>query len=208
MLDEFGSRLRRCCAVERENRPGGSPPDHPRLWRKGRWRVFPSLHATNLAKLDDMNAKPIPTGYTSLTPFLVVDGAAAAIEFYTGVFGAVLVEKMLGPDDTVVHAELDFGQGRLQLSDPNPTYHLEAPRRSEWVTHSIAFYCADVDDVVARAEKAGAEVREAIQTFVTGDRFGSIVDPFGQRWAIMTRVEDVDATERERRLADWGAKNL
>ncbi|OBG78472.1 MULTISPECIES: glyoxalase/bleomycin resistance/extradiol dioxygenase family protein [unclassified Mycobacterium] len=155
-----------------------------------------------------MTSNPIPGGYTSLTPFLVVDGAAAAIEFYADVFGAVLVEKMPGPGGTVAHAELDFGHGRLQLSDPNPSYQLKAPTRTDEVTHSITLYCADVDDVLARAQNAGATLREAAQTFVTGDRFGSITDPFGQRWSIMTRVEDIDATERERRLADWGAENL
>ena len=103
---------------------------------------------------------------------------------------------------------MDFGRGRLQLSDPNAAYGLEAPDRSESVTHSIAFYCSDVDNVLARAETAGATVREPAQTFVTGDRFASIVDPFGQRWSIMTRVEDVSAAERERRLAEWGEANL
>jgi len=155
-----------------------------------------------------MKSHPIPEGYTSLTPFLVVDGAAAAIDFYVDAFGAVLVEKMSGPNNTIAHAELDFGRGRLQLSDPNAAYGLEAPDRSESVTHSIAFYCSDVDNVLARAETAGATVREPAQTFVTGDRFASIVDPFGQRWSIMTRVEDVSAAERERRLAEWGEANL
>jgi uncharacterized glyoxalase superfamily protein PhnB len=75
-------------------------------------------------------------------------------------------------------------------------------------THSIVLYCPDADDVVARAEAAGATIREPIQTFVTGDRFASIVDPFGQRWAVMTRVEDVDPAERDRRLAQWAAKEL
>ena len=155
-----------------------------------------------------MSVSPIPEGYTSLTPFLVIDGAAKAIEFYTGVFGATLVERMDGSDGTVAHAELDFGDGRLQLSDPNPQYGLEAPERKASVTHSIVLYCSDADDVVARAEAAGATVREAVQTFVTGDRFGSIVDPFGQRWAVMTRVEDVSAEERDRRLADWAGENV
>jgi PhnB protein len=155
-----------------------------------------------------MNVKPIPEGYTSLTPFLVVDGAAAAIEFYTSVFGATLVEKMDGSNGTVAHAELDFGNGRLQLSDPNPDYKLEAPERKDSVTHSVVLYCADVDDVVARAAKAGATIREDVQTFVTGDRFASIVDPFGQRWAVMTRVENVDAAERDRRLAQWAKENV
>ncbi len=155
-----------------------------------------------------MNVKPIPEGYTSLTPFLVIDGAAGAIEFYTSVFGATLLEKMDGPNGSIAHAELDFGNGRLQLSDPNADYKLEAPERKESVTHSMVLYCADVDDVVARAAKAGATIREDVQTFVTGDRFASIVDPFGQRWAVMTRVENVDAEERDRRLADWAKENL
>jgi uncharacterized glyoxalase superfamily protein PhnB len=155
-----------------------------------------------------MNVNPIPEGYTSLTPFLVVDGAAKAIEFYTSVFGATLIEKMDGSDGSIAHAELDFGNGRLQLSDPNADYKLEAVERKDSVTHSMVLYCADVDAVVASAEKAGATIREPIQTFVTGDRFASILDPFGQRWAVMTRVEEVDAEERDRRLAEWAGENV
>ena len=155
-----------------------------------------------------MTATPIPPGYTSLTPFLVVDGAAAAIDFYTSVFGATVVERMAGSDGTIAHAELDFGMGRLQLSDPNPDYGLEAVERKESVSHSMVLYCADTDAVVARAERAGATLREPATTFVTGDRFASIVDPFGQRWAVLTRVEDVDAEERERRLAEWAESNV
>ena len=75
------------------------------------------------------------------------------------------------------------------------------------MTHSIALYCNDTDGVVARAEKAGATIREPAQTFVTGDRFASILDPFGQRWTVMTRVEDVSADERDRRMAEWAKEN-
>jgi PhnB protein len=154
-----------------------------------------------------MSVKPIPQGYTSLTPFLCIDGAAAAIDFYVSVFGAKLVERMDGDGGTVVHAELDFGNGRLQLSDPQEAYHLAAPKPGAFVTHSIALYCEDTDDVVARAEKAGATIREPAQTFVTGDRFASVLDPFGQRWTVMTRVEDVSAEERDRRMAEWAEDN-
>ena len=87
------------------------------------------------ARVADMSENPIPEGYTSLTPFLVIDGAAGAIEFYTSVFGATLIEKMEASDDLIAHAELDFGDGRLQLSDPNPDYKLEAPERKDSVTH-------------------------------------------------------------------------
>lgn len=155
-----------------------------------------------------MSVQPIPQGYTSLTPFLVIDGAAAAIDFYVEVFGAQVIEKMDASDGTVAHAELDFGTGRLQLSDPNADYELVAPPTSGPVTHSVVLYCADVDTVVDRAERAGATIREATQTFVTGDRFASIIDPFGQRWAVMTRVEEVDAAERDRRLSEWAAANV
>ena len=155
-----------------------------------------------------MSVEPIPQGYTSLTPFLVVDGAAAAIDFYVSVFGARVLEKMDGSNGTVAHAELEFPHGRLQLSDPNPDYGLAAVERTDSVTHSIVLYCADADAVVEKAQAAGATVREPIQTFVTGDRFASIVDPFGQRWAVMTRVEEVDAAERDRRLAAWAEQNV
>lgn len=155
-----------------------------------------------------MSVQPIPEGYTSLTPFLCVDGAAAAIDFYTAVFGAEVIERMDGPDGTVAHAELDFGNGRLQLGDPAEAYQISAPDPKAPATHSIALYCADVDAVVAKAEQAGATIREPAQTFVTGDRFASILDPFGQRWTVMTRVEDVSAGERERRVAEWAKESV
>ena len=154
-----------------------------------------------------MSVNPIPEGYSSLTPFLCIDGAAEAIDFYVAVFGAKLVERMDGEGGIVMHAELDFGNGRLQLSDPQDAYQLAAAKRGEPVTHSVSLYCVDVDDVVARAENAGATIREPAQTFVTGDRFASILDPFGQRWAVMTRVEDVSPEERDRRLAEWAGQN-
>jgi PhnB protein len=156
-----------------------------------------------------MSAHPIPSGYTSLTPFLCVDGAAAAIDFYTAVFGATLVERMDGPGGTVAHAELDFGTGRLQLGDPSAAYEISAPDPSAGAaTFSIALYCSDVDDVVERARRAGATVREAPQDFATGDRFASLCDPFGVRWTVMTRIEDVSAEERERRLGQWAEQNV
>lgn len=154
-----------------------------------------------------MSVEPIPEGYTSLTPFLCVEGASAAIDFYVAVFGAELVDRMDGPNDTVAHAELDFGNGRLQLSDPNEAYQIAAADPAGFATHSVALYCGDTDAVVARAEKAGATIREPAQTFVTGDRFASILDPFGQRWTVMTRVEDVSAEERDRRMAEWARQN-
>jgi len=148
-----------------------------------------------------------PAGYTTLTPFLVCAPAAEAIGFYEAVLGATVVSRMDGPDGTVLHAELDLGDGRLQLGDPNEQYGLVVPDRSgDAVSGSTCIYVPDVDAVFDRAVEHGATVRERPDTFVTGDRFASIYDPFGHRWAVMTRVEDVSAEEAERRLAEWGAQ--
>ena len=146
---------------------------------------------------------PVPEGYTSITPYLCVDGAAAAIDFYTAVFGARLVSRNDGPGGAVAHAELDFGNGRIQLSDPAPDLNLRAPDGSDAVTHSCVHYCADVDRVYAAATSAGAKGYGEPETFVTGDRYAALLDPFGHRWTLMTRVEDVDPAEAERRVNEW-----
>jgi len=148
-------------------------------------------------------AAGVPAGYTTLTPFLVVDGAARAIEFYGAVFGAALVSRTDGPDGSVPHAELNFGTGRLQLGDPSPKLGLTAPEITGNVSHSTMIYCGDIDAAYQRAINAGATSIEEPATFVTGDRFGVVMDPFGHRWAIMTRVEDVPAEEAERRVQEW-----
>ena len=148
-----------------------------------------------------------PDGYTTLTPFLVCSPAAEAIAFYEAVFGATVVSRMDGPDGSVLHAEMDFGLGRLQLSDPNDEYGLVAPagRADDKVSGSTCIYVADVDAVFEKAVERGATVREKPSTFVTGDRFASVYDPFGHRWAVMTKVEEVSQEETERRLAEWAA---
>jgi uncharacterized glyoxalase superfamily protein PhnB len=150
-----------------------------------------------------------PEGYTALTPFLVCSPAAEVIRFYGEVFGASPVSRMDGPKDTVLHAELDLGDGRLQLSDPNEQSGLVVPDRSrDSVSGSICIYVADVDATFAKAVERGATVREEPDTFVTDDRFASSYDPFGHRWAVMTKVEDLSPEEAERRLAEWGAQQM
>jgi PhnB protein len=145
-----------------------------------------------------------PDGYTTLTPFLVCSPAADAIDFYCAVFGARVVSRMDGPDGTVPHAELDLGLGRLQLGDPSDAYGLVSPASGP-VSSSTCVYVADVDAVTEAAVARGAVLREPPATFVTGDRFASVIDPFGHRWAVMTRVEDVSPEEADRRLAEWAA---
>jgi PhnB protein len=147
----------------------------------------------------------IPNGTTSLTPFLVVVHAADAIEFYRSVFGARLIDvtEMSG---VVVHADLDFGTGRLQLGAPNTEYGLVPAPAGDGDCYSMGLYCADVDTTFARAEQAGSEVLAPVSTFVSGDRFASIRDPFGVRWSIMSRVKDLSETESARRVAEWAAE--
>ena len=145
-----------------------------------------------------------PNNATSLTPFLAIPGAAGAIEFYRDVFGATVIDitEMGG---VVVHADLDFGSGLLQLGEPTPDYHLVPPPSGESDCYSLGLYVSDVDAVCARAEAAGATVREAPSDFVSGDRFASIRDPFGVRWSLMSRIEDLSPEESARRVEEWAA---
>lgn len=147
----------------------------------------------------------VPHGSTSLTPFLAIEGAKGAVEFYSSVFGARVVDvtEMGG---VVVHVELDFGNGRLQFGEPSPDYGLVPAPSGGVACYSLGLYCADVDEVVDRAVRAGATVREPVSEFVSGDRFASIVDPYGVRWSIMTRVEDLSESESARRVAEWAAQ--
>lgn len=143
-----------------------------------------------------------PKGATSLTPFLVIPNARPAIDFYRDIFDARVVDvtEMGG---MIAHAVLDFGNGLLQLGEPMPDYGLIPPPEGDADCYSLGLYCSDVDATVARAEAAGATIREAPSTFVSGDRFASIRDPYGVRWSVMTRVEDLSEEESARRVAEW-----
>ena len=147
----------------------------------------------------------VPHGASSLTPFLAIPGATEAIRFYREVFGARVVD-VTEFSGVVVHADLAFESGHLQLGEPSADYGLVPPPAGDDDCYSIGLYCEDVDDVVARAERAGATIREPVSTFVSGDRFASIRDPFGVRWSLMSRVEDLAEEESARRVAAWAAQ--
>jgi PhnB protein len=146
-----------------------------------------------------------PHGATALTPFLVIPDARAAIDFYCKIFGARVVD-VTEFGGTVAHAVLDFGNGLLQLGEPQPDFGLIPPPDGDQDCYSMGLYCPDVDAVVAQAEAAGAVVREAPSTFVSGDRFASIRDPYGIRWSVLTRVEDLSEEESARRVAAWASQ--
>ncbi|AFU00554.1 hypothetical protein O3I_012965 [Nocardia brasiliensis ATCC 700358] len=157
--------------------------------------------ATSIAVMTD-TVNPIADGYHSITCFLAVGDANKAIDFYTAVFGAELLSRNDLPDGQPAHAELKIGDSTLQLGMPIPDNNVLAPN-GEWVHTSIVHYCPDVDSVIARAIAHGARCAEEPQTFVTGDRFAVIIDPFGHRWAVLTKVEDVSREEADRRVNEW-----
>ena len=153
----------------------------------------------------------MPNGFTSITPFIVVTNPAGAIAFYQEVFNARVRDITEFPDGNgnkiIVHAELDFGNGILQLGAANPSYKLVLPPELDNACYSLAIYVPDADRVLDKAVAAGAKVREPIMNFVSGDRFASILDPFGVRWSIMTRIEDLSEEESRRRVREWAEGN-
>lgn len=151
---------------------------------------------------NDVN--PIPEGYHSINCFLAVPDGNKAIDFYSAVFGAKVISRNDLPDGQPAHAELSIGDSTIQMGMPIPEHGVRAPE-SGWVHTSVVHYCPDVDAVVARAAEHGATHTEQPQTFVTGDRYGLVLDPFGHRWIVMTRVEDVSREEGERRVNEWMA---
>ena len=147
-----------------------------------------------------MAAKPIPDGYHSLTPYLVVKGAAAAIEFYKKAFGANERFRMPGPDGRVGHAELQFGDSVIMLADECPERGATAPQGGG-LPVSLYFYTDNVDAVVERAVSAGAKLKQPVTNQFYGDRSGSVEDPYGHTWYVATHVEDVTPDELQKRMA-------
>ena len=148
-----------------------------------------------------MAVKAIPEGYYSLTPYLVVKGAAEAIEFYTKAFGATEMMRMPGPGGKIMHAELRIGNSVLMLSDENPERGYLSPASRGGNTSSVMFYTDDVDAAFRKAIAAGAKETTPVTDMFWGDRMGNLTDPFGHSWAIATHQEDVSPQEMEKRMA-------
>jgi PhnB protein len=142
-----------------------------------------------------MAAKPIPEGYHTVSPYLAVEDAARAIDYYTRAFGAKELVRMDGPGGTIAHAELQVGDSRIMLSDPFPQGSTRPPRELGGTSVSVLMYVEDVDAVVKQAVDAGATVAMEVADQFWGDRFGTITDPFGHVWSIATHVEDVPPDE-------------
>ena len=142
---------------------------------------------------------PIPEGFPRVTPYLIVDGAAAAIDFYRSVLGASERMRMPGPDGRIGHAELTLGDSLIMLADENPDMDIRGPAKFGGTPVSLHVYVEDSDAVFERAVRAGAKALRAVEDRFYGDRSGQFEDPFGHRWDVSTHVEDVPQEEMAKR---------
>ncbi len=145
--------------------------------------------------------KPIPEGYHTVTPYLILHDAAGAIEFYKRAFGAVELYRMAGPGGKVGHAEIKIGDSPVMLADEHPEMGARSPKSIGGSPISILIYVENVDAVVQQAVAAGANLFRPVENKFYGDRSGGVEDPYGYQWFISTHVEDVSPEELERRAA-------
>jgi PhnB protein len=146
-----------------------------------------------------MATKPIPEGYHTITPYLAVDDAANAIDWYKKAFGAKERMRMEAPGGKIGHAELEIGDSLVMLSDPFPQASSKPPKQLGGTSGGVFMYSEDVDAVVKKAVDAGATVTMEVADQFWGDRFGTVTDPFGHSWSIATHVEDVPPEEMAER---------
>jgi PhnB protein len=148
--------------------------------------------------------KPVPDGYPSLTPYLIVRDGAAAIAFYEKALGARLRLKLDAPGGRIGHAELEIGDSVVMLADEHPEIGARGPQAFGGSPVGLHLYIEEVDAVVARAVAAGATLVHPVENKFYGDRMGTIEDPFGHRWYVTTHIEDVPPNEIARRAAALG----
>ena len=147
-----------------------------------------------------MATPPIPEGYSTITPYLIVTGAERAIEFYKKVFGATELMRFAQPDGKIGHAEIKIGNSIVMLADESPDMGYRSPQSLGGSGTGIMLYVEDVDTVFQRAVEAGAKTHQAVKNQFYGDRSGSLIDPFGHMWTVATHVEDVSPEEMQHRM--------
>ncbi len=145
------------------------------------------------------DVSPIPEGFHSISPYLLIDGAAEAIEFYKEAFGAEETVRMPTPDGKLQHAEIRIGDSTIMLADTPPDK--SSPKKLGDTPVMLHLYVPDVDAVFAQAVKAGATVERPVSDQFYGDRNGDLIDPFGHRWGISTHKEDLTLEEIQERAA-------
>lgn len=153
-----------------------------------------------------MAVKPIPDGYATLTPYLIVSGGEKAIEYYKLALGAVELFKIPGPGGKIGHAELQVGNSRFMLADEFPELGFQAPDPASLPSVAFMLYVDQVDEVFPKAIAAGGTILKPLQNHFYGDRSGTFRDPFGHSWTIATHIEDVTPEEIDKRLKGGGEK--
>ena len=153
-----------------------------------------------------MSVKFTPDGYHTATPYLIINGAAAAIEFYKKAFGATELFRMDAPGGKIGHAEIKIGEGMVMLADESPEMGHKSPQTVGGTPVSLMFYVQDVDAQFAKALAAGGTVKHAIKDQFYGDRSGTLEDPSGHIWTVATHTEDVAPDEMDRRMKAMMAK--
>ena len=146
--------------------------------------------------------KPIPDGYPQVIPYLSIDGASAAIDFYTTVLGAKERMRMDAPGGKIGHAELEIGDSVIMLADTFPEMGGQSPKSIGGTPVSVMLYVEDVDSVFERALANGAKEERKVENQFYGDRAGQFEDPFGHKWFVATHVEDVPPDEMAKRAAE------
>jgi PhnB protein len=150
--------------------------------------------------------KPIPDGYHNVIPYLIIKGAAAAIDFYKKAFGATEVMRMPQPDGRIGHAEIKIGDSHVMMADEFPEMKIVSPKTLGNTPVGLLLYVEDVDGTVERAVSLGARIEKPVQDQFYGDRTGTIEDPFGHKWTVAVHKEDVAPEEMKRRMAAMAKK--
>jgi len=158
--------------------------------------------AKKVSKKFVKKVQPIPKGYSSITPYLAIRGAAEAIEFYKKAFGAMEVMRMPGPAGKLGHVEIKVGDSKVMLADESEKMNFLGPQARGGTPVHIHVYVKDVDATVAKAVELGAKMMRQVQDMFYGDRTGAIEDPFGHFWHIATHVRDVSMAEMKRAAAE------
>lgn len=148
-----------------------------------------------------MPVKPIPDGYRTVTPYLIIKGAADALDFYKRAFGAEECVRMPMPDGRIGHAEIRISESMIMLADEFPEMGARGPQTLGGTSVGICLYVPNVDALFNQAIAAGGKIERPLQDQFYGDRSGTLIDPFGHKWTIATHIEDVSPEEMAQRMA-------
>jgi PhnB protein len=164
-----------------------------------------SAHLSTLSE-GAMPNSSIPAGYHTITPSIIVRDAAAAIDFYKRALGAEEIDRMVGPNGAIMHAEIRIGDSRVMLGEENEQWGTRSPLSTNGNPGSLHIYVENADAAFQRALEAGAKVRMPLEDAFWGDRYGKFTDPFGHEWSVATRVKEMTRDEMEKAGQEWMAK--